>query len=130
MYYRVLMGIRLHSFCYPTQHRRQVHTAGLVVRQLQSILEWVQSNERLTHAALIGQNRFLNFLNRPDDCGGLIAGSNSDLRQSRSHRVDLSLPVVRESENFHGLRGNFGLGLTDGCDHGLIEACGLANILA
>jgi hypothetical protein len=42
----------------------------------------------------------------------------------------LSLPVIRECGNFHELRVSFGLGLTDGSDHGLIEECTVANVLA
>ena len=53
---------------------------------------------------------------------------NSDLRRSRSHLEHLSLPVIRKNRNFHSLCESSGLGLTDGCDHALIEACALANI--
>ena len=126
--------------------RRQVHTKGFVVRQLQSTLEWVQGNKGLTskrlelacrgrrgngltHAAFTGQNGFLEFLNRSDNCRSLIVRRNSDLQRSRPYPGHLSLSVIRENGNFHGCCALW-LGLTDGVDHGLIEACTLANILA
>ena len=60
----------------------------------------------------------------------LRAHRNSDLWRSRSDDEDVSLPVVRERGKFHDLRVRFGLGLPDGRDHGLLEECALANVLA
>ncbi len=127
--------------------RRQVHTEGLIVRPLQSTLKWIQANKGLpseqgggfdcggyccndlTHAALIGQSGFPDFLNRSDDCGGLRARRDSDLRRSRSYRGDWPLPVVWERGHFHGRCVRFGLGFTDGFAQSLIEECTLENIL-
>src|SRR4051812_901576 len=71
----------------------------------------------------------LGCLNRSDNCGSFIMRRNSDLQLSRPHPGHLSLSIMVNG-NFHGRLMPFGLGLTEGIDYGLIEACTLANILA
>ena len=75
-----------------------------------------------------GEIGFLDFLNRSDDCRSLLMRRISISRRGRSHLEHLSLPVIRKNRNFHALCESSGLGLTDGCDHGLTDACALANI--
>src|SRR5262245_3668514 len=118
--------------------RRPIHTEGLVVRQLRRTHEWADLNKSLVsprnnliHAARIWQNGFLDLLNRSDGCGDLRTGRDSDhLRRFRAYRVDLSIPVVRESGDLLRRPVRVGWSLTDEYDHGLSEEFTLENILA